>query len=199
LNWPPEIRYNRAGQGHFNATPAIRQLVRHIGTTCAFLEFSDMKRIASVILVSMLVGCSNEPPVEQKPASVFDYAAPAPTTAAPVQPATPSPPASERVAAGVGVGKKGRGYGGGIVTEPVHQYFTAKERLAFEVQVPKAMQLYKAEHDNKGPATHEAFMKNIIEANSIPLPELPAGHRYQYDPKSETLMVERPAGGNQTE
>jgi hypothetical protein len=158
-----------------------------------------MKRILSVILVSMLAGCSNEPPVEQKPASVFDYAAPAPTTTAPSAPRTSPQPKTEQVAAGVGVGKKGHGYGGGIVTEPVHQYFTVKERLAFEVQVPKALQLYKAEHDNKGPATQAAFMKDIVEANSIPLPELPAGHRYLYDPKTETLMVERPAGANQTE
>lgn len=163
-----------------------------------------MKRIAPMILV-LLVGCSNEPPVEQKPASVFDYATPAPATSAPPatntapapQPAVPAP--TETVAAGVGVGQKGHGYGGGIITEPVHQYFTAKERLTFEVQVPKAMQLYKAEHNDKGPATHEAFMKDIIEANSIPLPELPAGHRYQYDPKTETLMVERPSDANQTE
>lgn len=162
-----------------------------------------MKRISPLVLV-LLVGCSNEPPVEQKPASVFDYATPAPATPASTDTAAPAPnatpaPNTEKVVAGAGVGQKGQGYGGGIVTEPVHQYFTVKERLAFEVQLPKALQLYKAEHNNKGPATHAAFMKDIIEANSIQLPELPDGHRYQYDPKTETLMVERPADANQTE
>lgn len=158
-----------------------------------------MQRIATVVLVSLIVGCSSEPPAEQKPASVFDYAAPAPTTTAPAEPRTPPPPQTEQVAAGVGVGKKGRGYGGGIITEPVKQYFTAKERIAFEIEVPHALELYKASHDFKAPATHEAFMKEIIAFNNIKLPELPEGHRYQYDPKTETLMVERPADGNQTE
>ena len=145
-------------------------------------------------------GCGDaQPPVQQKPASFSNYAAPANTTETPVQPVAPPPPTTEIVKAEVGVGKKGRGYGGGIITEPIRQYFLQQDRLTFEVSLVQAMTLYKADHDFKGPKTNEAFMKDIIEANSIKLPELPEGHRYFYDPKTEELMVERPTEDNQTE
>src|SRR5262245_53949043 len=32
-----------------------------------------------------------------------------------------------------GVGKQGQGYGGGLITEPVHQYFNARDRITFEI------------------------------------------------------------------
>jgi hypothetical protein len=175
------------------------------GTTCAFEGDIAMKktRALSAFALCLLVtsGCGeSQPPEQQKPASVFDYAAQAPTdSSVPVQPAAPPAPTTEQVKAEAGVGKKGRGYGGGLITEPVHQYFIIQDRVVFEIELPKTMDLYKASHDFKGPKTHEAFMKEIIEANSIKLPELPEGHRYVYDPKTETLMVERPADGNQTE
>ena len=53
------------------------------------------------------------------------------------------------------------------------------------------MRMYKAE---KGflPKTHDVFMKEIIGANSIELPELPEGERYIYDSEQGELMVERP-------
>ena len=35
-------------------------------------------------------------------------------------------------------------------------------------------------------------MEKIIKANQIKLPDLPEGDRYQYDPKTEQLMVESP-------
>jgi hypothetical protein len=35
-------------------------------------------------------------------------------------------------------------------------------------------------------------MKEIVEANQIRLPQLQDGMRYVYDPKTETLLVERP-------
>jgi hypothetical protein len=144
-------------------------------------------------------GCGESaPPVEQKPKSFSDFSAPATTTETPITAPAPPPPATEQVKAEAGVGVKGQGYGGGIITEPVHQYFHVQDRLTFEAMLPKAMDLYRAGNNNKGPKTHEAFMKEIIEANSIDLPELPDGHRYLYDPKTEMLMVERPAGPNQT-
>lgn len=155
--------------------------------------------VGSVCMLVAVAGCGeSKPPAPQKPASAFDYAAPANTTVTPVQPAAPPQPTTEQVPAQVGVGKKGHGYGGGIITEPVHQYFAAKERIAFEIQLPEALKLYKALHDDKGPKTHEEFMKEIVDAGQIKLPELPEGHRYVYDPKTEQLMVERPSGPNQT-
>lgn len=161
-----------------------------------------MKKATSCIGGCLLfaLGCGETaPPAPQKPASAFDYAAPASTTQTPVQPAAPPTPTTEQVRAEVGVGKKGHGYGGGIITEPVHQYFVAKERIAFEIQLPEAIKLYKALHDDKGPRTHEEFMKEIVEAGAVTLPQLPEGHRYVYDPKTEELMVERPTDSNQTE
>jgi hypothetical protein len=104
----------------------------------------------------------------------------------------PEGPAGNREEAMAGVGAKGRGYGGGIVTEPIRQKFTIEQRLIFQVQIPEALKLYKAEHNDQAPKTHEAFMKEIIEANSIVLPQLPEGDKYLFDPKLEKLMVLHP-------
>ncbi len=105
----------------------------------------------------------------------------------------PDVPAGGRGEAKQGVGAKGRGYGGGIITEPIRMKFAMEQRLIFQVQIPDAMKVYKAEHDNQAPKTHEAFMKEIVEANSIVLPELPEGDKYLYDPKLEKLMVLHPS------
>jgi hypothetical protein len=53
------------------------------------------------------------------------------------------------------------------------------------------MSLYKAS-EGHAPRTHQEFMDKIIKLNNLKLPELPAGHRYAYDPSTEKLMVERP-------
>jgi hypothetical protein len=111
-----------------------------------------------------------------------------------------TPPAEEPAAEGTteeaaaGVGVKGKDYGGpGFVTTPIEQYFRTGERIAFEVQIPNAMKLYKAAHDNKGPKTHEEFMEVIVKENGVSLPELPEGDEFLYDPKSEQLLVKHPA------
>ena len=171
--------------------------------------------------MAMIVGCGELPPVEDTaggpappaapapappgdpnaaPAAEEPSAAPAeataetPAEAMPADEAAPAGTAVEGEVAGVGVGKKGQNYGGpGIVTTPIEAYFRAEERIAFEAQIPKAMQLYKAEHDNKGPKTHEEYMNIIIKENGVQLPELPAGEEYLYDPKTEQLMVKKAA------
>jgi len=91
----------------------------------------------------------------------------------------------------VGVGKKGQYGGQGIIKTPVSVYFRARERITFNVQIPKAMQLYKATNNNKGPATHEEFMAKIIKASQIDLPELLPNERYIYDPAEEKLFIEQ--------
>lgn len=96
----------------------------------------------------------------------------------------------EREVAQAGVGKKGRNYGGGVITEPVKQYFQVSQRIHF-MNMQKAMSLYKGEHGYL-PKTHEEFMDKIIKVNAIELPELPDGQRYVYDPKRGELMVEKP-------
>jgi hypothetical protein len=124
-----------------------------------------------------------------------DLPPPPPAERAAVQatpaPAATEPPVTERVAAAVGVGRKGRGYEEGMVTTPVATLFAVKEKLAFEIMIPHALELYKAT-EGHAPESHEEFMEKIVKFNQIQLPALPPGHRYVYDPKSERLMVERP-------
>jgi len=177
----------------------------------------------SILLAAMvlIVGCGDLPPAEETASGPAPQAAPAPAppgdpNAAPPA-GEPSDVPTETIAetpaeampsdataaegtavegdvAGVGVGAKGQNYGGpGFVTTPVEAYFRTGERIAFEVQIPKAMQLYKAEHNNKGPKTHEEYMNIIIKENGVQLPELPAGEEYLYDPKTEQLMVKKAA------
>jgi len=90
----------------------------------------------------------------------------------------------------VGVGAKGR-YGGDFIQTPVSAYFTVRERIAFDIQIPDAMNKFKALED-RAPKDHEEFMEKIIKANAIQLPQLPQGERYVYDPKTAQLMVEHP-------
>jgi hypothetical protein len=131
--------------------------------------------------------------------SIDDLAAPvsAPQATAPQQGPTATPPvatppaaAPTQVVAEGGVGKQGQGYGGGIITEPIKQRFVIEQRLIFD-QITHAINLYKATNGN-APKSHEEFMEQIIQANGIALPELPAGQTYIYDPETEQLMVERP-------
>jgi len=89
-----------------------------------------------------------------------------------------------------GAGKKGH-YGKGFVTTPVSTIFRAQERLAFEVQIPHAVDLFKAT-ENRPLKSHEEFMDRIIKENQIRLPELPEGQRYLFDTKTEQLMIEKP-------
>jgi hypothetical protein len=102
----------------------------------------------------------------------------------------------ERVEAQVGVGKKGRRLEDErlvqTIVTPAVALFRTRERLVFEVQIPQALKMYEALNGKK-PATHDEFMEQIVQANKIPLPTLPSGHRYVYDPQTGQLMVERPA------
>jgi hypothetical protein len=120
------------------------------------------------------------------------------TTASPKKPATGKIAKSGDttdddtfVEAKTGVGKKGRGYGGGIYTEPIRTMFRAEQWIVFDVQIPSAMKIFKGLND-RDPKSHEEFMKEIIEANSIELPELPAGQEYVYLPEEAKLMVRQP-------
>lgn len=166
----------------------------------------------------LLIGCSESADtVNTSAAPASPIAAPAPPPPAPPAPppppapaaaasatpvtapdAPPAAPTGDVVKAEAGVGKKGRGYGGGVVTEIIRAKFASEQRIVFDIQIPKAMQLFKATND-RAPKTHEEFMTAIIQENGIVLPELPAGDRYFYDPKLEELMVEqqRPTPGSQ--
>ena len=99
----------------------------------------------------------------------------------------------ERVKAEKGVGVKGRSLDqhAGVLVTPAKAYFSVRERAVFDIQIPEAIKLFKATNGN-GPKSHEEFMAQIVDANQIRLPELPAGQRYVYDPEKEELQVERP-------
>jgi hypothetical protein len=130
------------------------------------------------------------PPTE--PALGMELTAPAqaPSPAAPV---AEVPADMERVKAEKGVGIKGRSLDEheGVLVTPAKAYFSVRERVVFEIRLPDALNKYKALNGN-GPKSHDEFMAQIIDANQIQLPELPAGQRYVYDLEKEELMVERP-------
>lgn len=111
-----------------------------------------------------------------------------PTTESPAIESSGNEVESQPQPAAVGVGAKGN-YGPGLISTPASAYWKTQEKIVFEIQIPKALQLYKALGDGAGPPSHEAFMSEIIQANRIPLPELPEGQIYQYDPATEQVMV----------
>jgi hypothetical protein len=67
--------------------------------------------------------------------------------------------------------------------------FQVRERVALQ-QIQHAEDLYKAGHDNKMPETHDEYMKDVLQG--MPLPKLPDGHKFVYDPEKQQLMVEKP-------
>jgi hypothetical protein len=126
-------------------------------------------------------------------------------TGSKVPPPPPPPPEDNTVRQGVqpGVSGKGEGLGPGPISTPISVYFRVPERLVFQVLIPQAMNLYKAEHE-RFPKTHEEFMQKIIAENGIALPKLRSPEeRYVYDPQKAArqsqydtadppLMIERP-------
>ena len=112
----------------------------------------------------------------------------------PTQPPLPAPQPTELVKAAKGVGQAGRSldqYSGAIVT-PAKVYFAARERILFEDQIPKQVQLDKLQNNDKVPQTWDEFKARILDPCQIRLPELPPNQRYIWDPKEELLKVERP-------
>lgn len=132
-------------------------------------------------IVLGLAGCGNYHPAPVPPAQPVAKPAPAPA---------PAEPAAVVEKAEVGAGALGHDYGPGMVTTPVSVYFIAKEKLAYEVAVPQALSLYKAEH-GQGPQNMEEF-DALMKFNKIKLPLLPQGHEYVYDPEKEELQVRHP-------
>ena len=134
----------------------------------------------SVASCVMIAGC------EQKP-----------TASNPPAPAVQAP--AESVKAQVGVGAKGRSLDnetgvGKMVSAPVSALFAVKERVAFDIQIPQALGLFRAT-EGRLPKSHEEFMEKIIKANQIKLPELPAGMVYRFNTELGELWVD-PVAGN---
>jgi hypothetical protein len=148
---------------------------------------------------------SEAPPSEVSQPDGSEPAAPATSPATPGPPAPPpqpaspppmsyQPPASQdsviREKADVGAGKKGD-YGPGFITTPLSTFWRTQELAAYRIQVPQALNLYKATHGHF-PKTQEEFVREILEPNRIKLPELPQGHYYVYDSEKGELQVARP-------
>lgn len=166
--------------------------------------------VVASCIAAMTLGCGDDG-ANLPPPSATDAA---PVSSAPVPPPPPAPNLSQAIAASgnqaaaelvrepeeemerekaeVGAGKQGRNYGGGIITEPVRAYFRTGQLVVFNIQIPNALKTYKALNDGQGPPDHETFMQDIIQENSIGLPELPDGQSYFYDAEREELMVQRP-------
>lgn len=85
-----------------------------------------------------------------------------------------------------GVGKRGQGYGGGIITEPIRQRFVLEDRIKF-MNMQHTLQFYKAAHNDQNPPTIQEFVDQIIKETGITLQELPPGHFYVYDPSAKNL------------
>ena len=152
---------------------------------------------------------NTQPPAVQTPPAADPQTAAqqaAPPQQAPAQQAAPGTTIIEgplakdnidRLAAGTvrekarrGMGKKGQGYGGGIVTQPISTYFQTRDRIALQ-QITHSMNIYKA-MNGRYPKDLDEFMEKIIKPAGKDLPTLPDGHRYVYDPKKGELLVERP-------
>jgi hypothetical protein len=88
-----------------------------------------------------------------------------------------------------GVGKRGQGYGGGIITEPVRQRFVLQDRITF-LNMLNTLKVYRAENNDKNPATIQEFIDKIVTPSGLTLPELPAGHFYVYDPQAPANDLE---------
>ncbi len=141
----------------------------------------------AALAMAACAGCGTQPatPTGGAPKPPVSAAAPPPPAPVQEQPAEP-----ERVKAEVGVGVKGTGYGGDMITEPIRARFRAEERIDF-LQIEHQMNIFKAANDRL-PKSQEEYMEQIIKPLGIKLPELPSGQRYVYDPKTGELMVERP-------
>ena len=148
-----------------------------------------------LLILAFAAGCgkSQPAPPATSPAASPPAAASAADTPPPPPPTVPAkPPETVQKKAEAGVGEKGHGYGAGPIATPIAAYFQVRERVAFDIQIPHSMNLFKAS-EGRPPKSNDEFMEKIIKANMIHLPKLPEGQYYQYDPKQEQLMVIEPA------
>jgi hypothetical protein len=115
-------------------------------------------------------------------------------------PAAPSLPAQKATA---GVGKQGEKLLGHndaqrIISGPASELFQLRQRAVFDIQIPQALNLYKATH-GRAPRSHEEFVSQVLQPNGIALPELRTGMVYQFNTEKEELWVypenEVPADG----
>ena len=132
------------------------------------------------MLAFVLGGCSKPPP------AVLDAAKKSQNATAADQ---GNPKMGERVQAKVGVGKGGQKLKGhnGMLATPAKQIFIAEQKIMF-MRAQQALTAFEIMND-RYPRSTEEYMQGAIKANQLTLPELPVGDRYEFDPKTHTLMV----------
>ena len=168
-----------------------------------------MKQIGFFLLFMMIVcvsGCDDlvpkppppsvisEQPVDEKAVSqpqTLDSPDPAAPVAEVSAPAEEPAPKTEVREVQIGDDRRGHYEKHEFIAAPIGVYFRATQGMELE-RITAAINLYKAMNDNKPPATEEIFMKEVIEANRIKLPQLKEGWKYLYDPETGKLMVEKP-------
>jgi len=159
----------------------------------------DMKvrlLFASCVSVGLLVGCDGSAMIQPKTETPPAVAPSSPVAgsggeAATVAAETSGSEAGIAQKAGVGVGIRGDSLRseegvGKIIASPAVTYFNVREKAVFEIQIPHALNLYKA-LEGKLPKSHEEFMDKIVKANAIQLPELKPGMKYRYRPDQGEL------------
>lgn len=153
-----------------------------------------MHRLLLCLSVASIVsaGCDNSALVAPK----SEEPSPAvPSTSAPEGFAgTPAESPGIAQKAGVGVGIRGDSLRneegiGEMIAAPAVALFNTKERVVFEIQIPQALQLFQA-LEGRLPKSHDEFMSKIVKANSIQLPELKPGMKYNFRPDVGELWVE---------
>ena len=141
------------------------------------------------------LGCAEAPPAQDQGVGLAPPSAPAPP-AEPVEntETRPSEPAeaadstapvvdenTETKVAEVGFGEKGHYDSKDYISVAVSTKFRVEEQIGL-LRIKNCMDQYKA-INGKFPKDHEEFWKEIIEKNSIQLPDLPPGQRFLYDPE----------------
>lgn len=124
------------------------------------------------LAVLVMMGCENPPAPQDAEAQ-----------AEPIQ-------AQKAVA---GVGKKGQSLQDNqgvakMVSGPAAALLKFEQKAVLEIQIPQALQLFKAT-EGRFPKSHEEFMQKIVQANRIVLPELPEGAVYQFNTEKGELWV----------
>jgi hypothetical protein len=170
----------------------------------SFRQEASMKWYVAVLLLVLpfclvLAGC--EPPKTTAGAAA---------TAPPGPPKPPAPPGSEpaqqpaaeaavpeteRVKAAAGVGIKGRSLDEyeGVVVTPVKAYFSARERVFFEIEFPGNYSRWIILEDQP-PKDFDELKARFLDPLGLTahMPKLPEGHKYVWDPMTQELLVERP-------
>ena len=188
------------GVENFSAHPTMEtsEEVLHF---CTAMKHLDVLISLLFIGTLLLGGCDSAQPRNkgkgEQPVVKND---PPPVEAPPAQPEQQVPAQNENnmVLVNAAPGMSGKGNYGTptgnnpmeIITVPISTMFKTKDRLVL-MNIDHAMNLYRAEH-GQIPASHVEFMENIIRANMIQLPQLPAGQEYVYDPSDGVLKIQKP-------